>query len=165
MRTFAFGLAMRRGGAFVVPSTSTPIRRSDAPPMSKKTFSVPRRGPTLMRTFARTAKQEPEEGEHSQQSASALHATKQSHSGEAVATKEKRSSTMHELVFEPFEEVRAPLSEVHKQQKTNGSMARMAWFAKEAEDAINAQIQVEQTISHVYESMCVPPRCAPPRCI
>ena len=161
MRTLSFGLALRRGGASVAPP-SAHFRHCDAMPIASfGTLSSLRRGPTLTRTFARTAKQEPEESEHTQahgQSASALHATKQSHSGESVATKEKRTSTVHELVFEPFEEVRAPLSEVHKQISKNESTARMSWFAKEAEDALNAQIQVEQTIAHVYESMCVQPR-------
>jgi hypothetical protein len=167
MRTLAFGLAMHRGGASVAPH-AVPLRGCDAMPMpSFGTPSPLRRGPTLMRTFARTAKQETEEGEHPQAhgQSTSLHATKQSHSAESVATKEKRTSAVHELVFEPFEEVRAPLSEVHKQISKNESTARMSWFAKEAEDALNAQIQVEQTIAHVYESMCVPRTVAHPVCV
>lgn len=105
----------------------------------------------VVRTLARTAKQESFHDEP--QSSTTTHATKQAHGAE-TSVKEK-SSRMHELVFEPWEEVRAPLNEVHKSMERNGSTARVHWFAQEAEDAINAQINVELTIAHVYESMCV----------
>jgi len=109
----------------------------------------------VTRTLARTAKQESSAShghEENSQPSPMAQATKQANVATAPV-KEKSHGRVHELTFEPFEEIREPLNDVQKSLETNSSTARAPWFTAEAEDAINAQINVELTISHVYDSM------------
>lgn len=61
-------------------------------------------------------------------------------------TKQQHAASTSELVFEPFEEVQAPLDEVRGSEGHDVSLAREREYTPDLEEAVNSQINVELTI-------------------
>jgi hypothetical protein len=80
-----------------------------------------------------------------------------------VKTTKHAAEDTHELVFEAFEEVQAPLDAVRGTEGQDVSLARDSHFSTELEDAVNTQVNVELTIRRATACACVGGHARAPR--